>query len=424
MASYSYQQNVFEGEKYGYIKYNITPDFGTKVTAGENITISGELFWAARAIKSLTVEAKNGKVTKNTVYNISVSKGAKKTFSFSFPVWDMTEACAGARFVDVPITFTLWDELGGSGNGDALSSTTTQSISYLRYRIGVSPSNIMFERCTPAYGGYESNDEGTSVRGSFKIRISSESTINDITTAEVNIANDNGFNKTQHLSHEVLTAALSGSGYSETEPSLFESITFDTRYNYTLNFMIGDEYDTYTFSPLVARAFANMHLSGCKKGGVAFGRFSASTDTTPMFECDYPASFYGGISVADGGVEELVLPFDDGAIFKLREDNPLQPTLRRFGHVIELHGEIQPTQSISGSTTYYPICTLPFAYAPHHDIVLLQQGTEQCIWMLRIYGRNSGENACKVKFSRYRKGSSWASASATTWLPFHATWII
>ena len=90
---------------------------------------------------------------------------------------------------------------------------------------------------------------------------------------------------------------------------------------------------------------------------------------------------YGGIALANGGVEELELPFDDGAIFKLREDNPLQPTLRRFGHVIELHGEIQPTKSISGSTTYYPICTLPAAYAPHHDVIVLQQGSNQSIWI-------------------------------------------
>ena len=56
-----------------------------------------------------------------------------------------------------------------------------------------------------------------------------------------------------------------------------------------------------------------------------------------MLESYYSAYLYGGIALANGGVEELVLPFDDGAIFKLREDNPLQPTLRRFGH--SLHQE-------------------------------------------------------------------------------------
>ena len=143
-----------------------------------------------------------------------------------------------------------------------------------------------------------------------------------------------------------------------------------------------------------------------------------------MLESYYPIYPYGGIALANSGVEELELPFDDGAIFKLREDNPLQPTLRRFGHVIELHGEIQPTKSISGSTTYYPICTLPAAYAPHHDVIVLQQGSNQSIWMLRIFQRDHAEYPCKVMFSRYRSGSSWASAATTAWLPFHATWIV
>lgn len=36
-------------------------------------------------------------------------------------------------------------------------------------------------------------------------------------------------------------------------------------------------------------------MSGCAKGGVALGKFSASTDTNPLFECGYPAHFNKGV---------------------------------------------------------------------------------------------------------------------------------
>jgi hypothetical protein len=44
-----------------------------------------------------------------------------------------------------------------------------------------------------------------------------------------------------------------------------------------------------------------MHLSGAANGGVCFGGFSKSTYEQPMFECYYPAYFYGGIVQGGGG---------------------------------------------------------------------------------------------------------------------------
>lgn len=54
--------------------------------------------------------------------------------------------------------------------------------------------------------------------------------------------------------------------------------------------------ETVSTTFLIGNVFTNVHLAGKKKGGVAFGKYSASTDDTPMFECNYPAYFYGGIA--------------------------------------------------------------------------------------------------------------------------------
>ena len=182
--------------------------------------------------------------------------------------------------------------------------------------------------------------------------------------------------------------------------------------------------ETASATFLIGNVFTNVHLAGVSTGGVRFGGYSTASANNPKFECNYPAYFYGGIALVDGGVEERTLAFDADAPFVVRADNPLQPTLRRFGHVIELHGEIQPTQSISGSTTYYPICTLPAEYAPHHEVIVLQQGSNQSVWMLRIFRRDHAEHPCKVMFARFRSGNAWAEAATSAWLPFHATWIV
>lgn len=63
----------------------------------------------------------------------------------------------------------------------------------------------------------------------------------------------------------------------------------------------GDKYENITAASSIFKAFANMHLSGAANGGVCFGGFSKSTYEQPMFECYYPAYFYGGIIQGGGG---------------------------------------------------------------------------------------------------------------------------
>jgi len=46
----------------------------------------------------------------------------------------------------------------------------------------------------------------------------------------------------------------------------------------------------------IPRAFANVHLAGLGTGGVAFGKFSGSTEGHPLFECEFPAYFNAGIA--------------------------------------------------------------------------------------------------------------------------------
>ena len=71
---------------------------------------------------------------------------------------------------------------------------------------------------------------------------------------------------------------------------------------------VGYSTETASATFLITNVFTNVHLAGTKKGGVAFGKYSASTDDNPMFECKYPAYFLGGIKqIGDGSGNLLEL---------------------------------------------------------------------------------------------------------------------
>ena len=72
--------------------------------------------------------------------------------------------------------------------------------------------------------------------------------------------------------------------------------TFSNGLNWNFLLVFGDAYEQTAVYEGIPRAFANVHLSGCATGGVAFGKFSASAQNAPRFECVYPATFYGGIT--------------------------------------------------------------------------------------------------------------------------------
>lgn len=88
---------------------------------------------------------------------------------------------------------------------------------------------------------------------------------------------------------------------------------------------------------------------------------------------------------------------------------------RKDRGIVEIRGVVTPSSDIAGSTTIYPIFTLPDGYKPDAPIFIVCQGSSNCTWLLRV--NTDGE----VGFSRYRNGGSTATASAGTWLPFQVT---
>lgn len=73
------------------------------------------------------------------------------------------------------------------------------------------------------------------------------------------------------------------------------SETLNKNADWDLVLWFGDQYESAAAAIVVSKSFANVHLSGASTGGVCFGSFSKSTEGNPLFECYYPARFFGGI---------------------------------------------------------------------------------------------------------------------------------
>ena len=91
------------------------------------------------------------------------------------------------------------------------------------------------------------------------------------------------------------------SGITDSTSAIATTLSNGSDWSFLL--VVTNGYESNSATGSIPRAFANMHLSGCTTGGVAFGKFSASTENEPKFECMYPVYLYGGIAQIGSGAE-------------------------------------------------------------------------------------------------------------------------
>ena len=86
--------------------------------------------------------------------------------------------------------------------------------------------------------------------------------------------------------------------------------TFSNGTDWYFLLTVSNGYETSNAYASIPRAFANVHLAGVTTGGVAFGKFSASSEGNPIFENEFPAVFSSTLSVGDsasfrGGIANI-----------------------------------------------------------------------------------------------------------------------
>jgi hypothetical protein len=90
--------------------------------------------------------------------------------------------------------------------------------------------------------------------------------------------------------------------------------TFSNGSDWSFLLVVSNGYETRSATANIPRAFANVHMSGCRTGGVAFGKFSGATENNPLFECAYPivlngSALYGSSSAMPANPVEGQLYF-------------------------------------------------------------------------------------------------------------------
>ena len=136
------------------------------------------------------------------------------------------------------------------------------------------------------------DDEGESVLTDLKISAAPEANVGNTTLKLYYAQNAPAAETDEYID---LTAHI---------PALLDGVTdstgliaqqFDNGSDWSFMLVFTDGYEPVAAFYTLSKSFANVHLSGASTGGVAFGKFSASEEGTPLFECEYPAIMSGGI---------------------------------------------------------------------------------------------------------------------------------
>ena len=202
------------------------------------------------------------------------------------------------------------------------------------------------------------------------------------------------------------TRLLGGLSYPVLEPGT------DLNSVRTPNFYIGENTSTYNYvnCPITSGTFTLEVFSSGPSGQTTQRLTVCDKTKSAVYERFYYTNAWGEWI---GGWIYPTLASNFAMYGTSASDN--QTRYRKDGRLVEVRGIVTPTADIAGSTTIYPIFTLPVGYRPNSPIYAVCQGSGNCTWLLRV--ATNGE----VGFSRYRNGDATATAAAGAWLPFQVT---
>ena len=144
------------------------------------------------------------------------------------------------------------------------------------------------------------NDEATAVKTTAKLTADVASSVLTAHGYTIKLTATNAHNPALPTDSAVAfnaTVANLITGITNSTSAISASFSAATDWYFLLTVTNG--YETTNAYGSIPRAFANIHLAGLTTGGVAFGKFSSSTQGNPKFECEFPALFNGGIEEVD-----------------------------------------------------------------------------------------------------------------------------
>lgn len=160
----------------------------------------------------------------------------------------------------------------------------------------------------------------------------------------------------------------------------------------------------------ISSVFTNMHLAGVKTGGVAFGKFSSATQDNPLFECEYPAVFSGGIS--EIVPTEVYYPTMPSGV-TTPGDYGAQLVFRRIGSLVIVQGTVKLTTAASS----IDFGSLPDGFVPLQSHYYLCAMTGAKVARAIIRGSSNASNPGTFGIEWVKQLSSTSDVSATqSWI--------
>lgn len=200
-----------------------------------------------------------------------------------------SESYGGDETLGLMLDFTTNATFADGSNSDLFFNLRGENSEYLvvldaKYQ----PAITLFDAERSA--GVDPNDEGENLLATLALATSAAAKPENLSLELRYRARGDSTAPTNVIDiTSVMTSAL-----DNTIVTLINDI-FEKNTDWDVTLWFGDQYENATAAIVVSRAFANVHLSGASTGGVCFGSFSKSTEGNPLFECYYPARFFGGI---------------------------------------------------------------------------------------------------------------------------------
>lgn len=273
----------------------------------------------------------------------------------------------------------------------------TNPVTYLNMRYLPTVAEFSMERAANGMA----NDEGENVLCTLRLSVAEGADASDMSL------------KLYYEQNAVPTTSSSCIDLTDQIPSLLNGVTdstslvpntFSNGSDWNFMLVFGDEYETTTARFSLARSFANVHMSGCKTGGICCGGFSSATEGNPKFESYYPIFAYGGIEPI-----ETVYPTVSSGV-STPGDYGGTLVFRRIGNLVIISGSIKLTTAAATKQ----ICAIPANFIPTSSHYYIGAMTSSQIARLAVYGSNDNANYPGYLMLEWvKKTSSTSNVSAT-----------